>query len=193
MKIGITGGIGSGKSVVCKVFQAYGISIYDADTRAKYLMANHQELIQEIKKEFGEKAYKNSQLDRVFIAKRVFNNPEKLKKLNGLVHPIVREDYQNWVEDHCDEPFTLKEAALLIETKSYQELDKLIVVSAPIQERIRRVKRRDPFRSEDQIKQIIDKQLPEGEKIKKADFLIKNDESASIVRQVESLYHSLLK
>jgi dephospho-CoA kinase len=131
LQIGITGGIGSGKSVVCKIFSALNVPVYDADSHAKKLMTTDGILISGIKKEFGDLSYDSQgNLNRVYLASHVFHDEQKLAKLNSLVHPRVALDYQQWVEKNTQYPYVLKEAALLFEAKSNQWLDAVIVVSA---------------------------------------------------------------
>ncbi|MEP2609637.1 MAG: dephospho-CoA kinase, partial [Cyclobacteriaceae bacterium] len=138
IRIGITGGIGAGKSIVTKIFSTLGVPIYDADSRAKALMNSDAELMFEIKNIFGEQAYVKGELDRSYVAKRAFENKELLNRLNGVVHPAVGMDYASWVEAHQDASFTLKEAALLFETGQYKDLDKIILIVAPEELRIKR-------------------------------------------------------
>jgi len=191
LQIGVTGGIGSGKSLVCKIFISLGVSIYDADSRAKSVMTTDGILVTQIKKEFGVLSYdEKGGLNRAYLAQTVFNTPEKLKALNDLVHPRVKIDYQQWLAHHQTEPYIIKEAALMFEAKSNQFLNKIIVVSAPEALRIKRVIQRDPQRSEQQVKDIIHNQLPEAEKLKRADYVIINDETQLVIPQVLQL-HSL--
>ncbi|WP_020532844.1 dephospho-CoA kinase [Flexithrix dorotheae] len=190
--IGITGGIGSGKSLVCKVFSTLGIPIYYADDRAKYLMAFNEDLQGEIKKAFGEKSYlAPHKINRDFLAAEVFNNSEKLKKLNSLVHPAVGKDFQTWTNMYKENPYVIKEAALLFESGSYISLDKIITVFASETTRIKRVQKRDSFRSEDEIKSIIAKQFPEKERQKLADFVIDNDGGQLILPQLLKIHQQL--
>lgn len=186
--VGITGGIGSGKSTVCRVFNCLGTPVYDADSRARWLMNNNEELILKIKNEFGEASYQNGFLDRTYLAQIVFSNPEKLKKLNSLAHPTVAIDFKNWVLRHSDAPYLIKEAALLIESGAYKQLDELILVSAPTEIRIKRVVKRDTQRSEIQIKEIIGKQLSETEMAKYAKTILNNNGLEPILSQVVRLH-----
>ncbi|HYG17610.1 MAG TPA: dephospho-CoA kinase [Ohtaekwangia sp.] len=189
LQIGITGGIGSGKTLVCKIFATLGIPVYDADSRAKALMTTDGILISAIKKEFGELSYKtDNTLDREYLGRTVFNHEERLQTLNNLVHPRVAEDYEGWVTRQ-QTPYVLKEAALLFEAGSYKALDRIIVVSAPLYIRIRRVLGRDRHRTEEQVRDIISRQLPEEEKVRMADFVIYNDESQLVITQVLELHH----
>ncbi len=190
--VGITGGIGSGKSTVAKIFSILGIPIYFADDRAKWLMANEPTLKKNIIEVCGEESYTDSgALNRVFLAAHVFGDEEKVKLINRLVHPAVKKDFETWSAVQ-QSPYVLKEAALLFETGSYQELDKVINVSAPLKLRMMRVLLRDTHRNEKQVNAIIDKQLPDEEKNSKADYVIKNTENKLIIPQVLKINQDLL-
>ncbi len=193
VQIGVTGGIGSGKSLVCRIFKCLGVPVYDADSHAKELMTTDGILISNIKKEFGALSYDtDGSLNRNYLSSKVFNNTEKLQQLNNLVHPRVRENYSRWVQAHEDYPYLIKEAALIFEADSDQELDRVVVINAPEKLRIRRVLKRDPQRSEEQIKVIIEHQMPEKEKMKRADFVIRNDEEVLLIPQVLKLHAQFL-
>ena len=147
-------------------------------------------LISQIKKEFGDLAYHpDGSLNNKFLAAQVFSDVEKLAKLNSLVHPRVKVDYENWLKDHLNEPYILKEAALLFESGSYRLLDKIIVVSAPESLREKRVLQRDTHRSVEQFKGIVEKQMPEEEKVNRADYIIVNDGNTLVIPQVLKLHH----
>ena len=189
IQIGITGGIGSGKSLVCRIFQVFGVPVYDADSRAKKLMTTDGILTNQIKKEFGSLSYnKDGTLNRELLGKTVFNNPDKLTRLNELVHPRVALDYDQWTREQSGAKYCLKEAALLFEAGSYQALDKIIVVTAPDELRIKRVLQRDRHRNRADVEGIISNQMPQEEKSKKADFVINNDETELVVPQVLKLH-----
>ncbi|GCC50906.1 dephospho-CoA kinase [Chryseotalea sanaruensis] len=194
LQIGITGGIGAGKSTVCKIFNVLGIPTYDADSRAKALMTTDGILMEGIKKEFGTLSFKTSgELNREYLATEVFSDEQKLKKLNSLVHPRVGLDYENWLKEQIGAPYVLKEAALLIESGSYKTLDYLLLVTAPEHERIERVLARDKHRNREQVKEIIKNQLSETEKITLADFIINNDGNHSLLEQVLKLHDQFLR
>ncbi|MEX2231930.1 MAG: dephospho-CoA kinase [Cyclobacteriaceae bacterium] len=189
LQIGITGGIGSGKSLVCRIFGLLGVPVYDADSHAKELMTTDGILVSQIKKEFGDLAYlPDGTLNRIYLGEYVFFNEEKLEKLNSLVHPRVAVDYAKWLDTKIDASYVLKEAALLYESGSYRLLDKIIVVSAPEGLRQKRVLQRDVHRTVEQFKGIVEKQLPEDEKLKRADYIIVNDETKLIIPQVLFLH-----
>jgi dephospho-CoA kinase len=191
--VGLTGGIGSGKSTAAKVFQLLGIPVYFADDRAKWLMSNNKQLVEEIKSAFGNEAYlQHGQLNRSWLSQHVFTDPVKLKRINELVHPAVRQDFKNWV-DTQKVTYVLKEAALIFESGSYQELDKVINVSAPLINRMHRILIRDPQRTEAEVNSIIDKQLPDEEKNAKADFVIKNGDNKLLIPQILEIHQQLLQ
>lgn len=188
MQIGITGGIGSGKSTVCRIFSTLGIPVYDADSRAKSLMTTDGILISQIKKEFGVLSYReDGKVNREFLAQTVFKDKNKLERLNSLTHPRVALDYEQWVNEQ-ESDYVLKEAALLFEARSYLTLDKIIVVHAPEALRVKRVLMRDLHRSEQQVVDIIRNQLTDEEKLKKADYSIANDENTPLIPQVLELH-----
>jgi dephospho-CoA kinase len=194
LQVGITGGIGSGKSLATKIFQALGVPVYDADSRARWVMQYNPLLVQDIIASFGAAAYTETrQLNRPYLAAQVFNNAQKVTLLNSLVHPRVAEDYADWVQAHVQYPYLLKEAALLYEAGSYQFLDKIITIFAPVDIRIERIRKRDPQRTLTEIQAIIDKQLPEEEKLQRADFILYNDESRLLLPQILTLHEQFLK
>ena len=194
LKLGITGGIGSGKTTVCQIFEKLGVPVYYADQRAKELMEDDPQLRAEIKQEFGNDVYDaEGKLDRKKLAEIVFNNEEKLLKLNSMVHPAVFRDNQSWNEVLAKKgyPYTIKEAALLVETGSYRTLDKLIVVSAPEEDRIKRVMARDGS-TQEQVVARIKAQMPEEQKVKYADYIIFNDRIMDLVPEVTKIHIDLL-
>lgn len=193
LKIGITGGIGSGKTTICKIFEMYDIPIYYADDRAKRLMTSSKIVKSKIKSLIGSEAYyRNGRLNRKYISSKVFNDNELLKSLNAIVHPAVGRDFDQWCEDQKHKPYVLKEAALLIESKSYLTLDKLILVVANEDIRIDRVMVRDGV-SKAQVMSRIQNQMAEQKKSQYADFFIDNSGESSIIRQVKQIHEELIK
>jgi dephospho-CoA kinase len=189
IQIGITGGIGSGKTLVCKIFGTLGVPVYDADSRAKNIMTTDGILVDQIKKEFGSLSYDaRGVLNREYLSATVFSKQDKLKQLNALVHPRVASDYGQWVEKHAESKYVLKEAALLFESGSYKLLDKIILVTAPKELRMKRVLERDSHRTEEDVEKIINNQLSEKEKEAKANFIIRNNENELIVPQILDLH-----
>lgn len=191
-QVGITGGIGAGKSVVAKIFSTLRVPVYDADSRAKMLMNTNPVLIQQIQDLLGQDAYINGQLNRSFIAKKVFKSKPLLNQLNSLIHPAVGIDYSEWVNKNLEAPIVLKEAALLFETKTFQRLDKVIIVSAPERLRIDRVLQRDSHRTESDVRAIMANQMKDEDLRAKADFIIENDESRPLIEQTLKIHSQLL-
>lgn len=191
--VGITGGIGSGKTTVCHVFETYHIPIYYADDRAKSLLVEDEDLKDQICQLFGSQSYAGGQLNRGYLASRVFNNEEELQRMNSVVHPAVAKDFRLFVSQHEDRPIVMKEAALLFETGSFRDLDKTIAVLAGKEERIRRVILRDQQRSQEQIEAIIDKQTSDNQRKRLADYLISNDGSQLVTSQVQLIYKELME
>jgi dephospho-CoA kinase len=171
--IGLTGGIGSGKTTIANHFKAAGIPIYIADDEARLLMQS-SEIIQEIKNTFGQIVFDNAILNRQKLAEIVFNNSEKLKQLNSIIHPAVKKHFANWVLDLKKEPFVIYEAAILFESGSYKNCDKIITVTAPIVSRIQRVVKRDKTTPE-QVLSRINAQWNDEQRISKSDFVIENE------------------
>lgn len=193
LEVGITGGIGSGKSIICKIFKILGIPIYNSDDRAKYLMNYKFELKEKIIQKFGKGSYdQEEKLNRSHLAKQVFNDSNKVQILNSLVHPEVAKDYLAWVENQKNIPYLLNEAALMFESGRYKTLDKVITVFAHKNIRIKRVLARDIQRNQTQVEAIIQKQMPEEEKLSKADFIIYNDDSKLVIPQVLDLHQKFL-
>lgn len=192
LRVGITGGIGSGKTTVCRIFEVLGIPVYYADDRAKALMVEDPELRAGIRNLFGEEAYRDDgSLNRAHIAQHAFSNQELLSKLNGLVHPAVWRDGEAWQKAQTQAPYTLKEAALLYESGGHRLLDCIIVISAPDDVRIKRVMDRDGV-SRDEVVARMQKQLPQKEKVEQADYVIHNDGSQSLISQVMAIHRQLL-
>ncbi|WP_316830075.1 dephospho-CoA kinase [Pedobacter aquatilis] len=192
-KVGITGGIGSGKTTVCKVFEVLGIPVFYADTEAKNIMVQDELLIEGIKSTFGEESYfENGTLNNKHIAGIVFNNEAELNKLNALVHPAVFRAFEAWEQQiNQSVPYTLKEAALLFESGSYKMCDTTILVTATLDMKLKRVMHRDQVTAE-QVKARIDKQLSDEEKSAMANYFIRNDEKLSVIEQVLALHEKFL-
>ena len=189
-KIGITGGIGSGKTYVSEVFQSLGIPIFYADIQAKKLMTSSEILIKLLKEEFGNDIYKDSDLNKEKLSSIVFSNSDKLQKLNSLVHPIVKEEFNNWCNSQTS-PYVIKEAAILFESKSHLGLDAVICVSAPLELRMKRLLKRDNF-NEKEINQRIENQILQEEKEKLSNYIIVNDEKDLLLPQIIKIHKELL-
>lgn len=191
LRIGITGGIGSGKSTASRLFQALGAPVYDADSRARWLMENDDELRRHLTAAFGPRTYDAAgRLNRPLLAGTVFNNPSLLAQLNALVHPRVGTDFEHWAaaQAQAGYAYVLKEAALLFEAGSYKQLDQIITVFAPLLVRQARVLRRDPHRSLADVQAIMAKQLGEDEKMQRADHVLTNDDVRPLLPQVLALH-----
>ena len=186
LKIGLTGGIGSGKSTVAKIFETLGIPVYYADAEAKRLMNSSETLKKVIRQNFGEATYENDQLNRKYLAGIVFNNPEKLELLNALIHPVTINDAEQWMQQQSA-PYSIKEAALLFESGAAENLDFIVGVYAPQALRIKRVMKRDGLTA-DEIMKRINRQVNEEMKMKLCDFVITNNEQELLVPQVLKLH-----
>lgn len=191
LKIGLTGGIGSGKTTVARIFEVLGIPVYYADDAAKRVMVDNQDLKLAIINEFGKDAYNNGNLNRQYISDLVFNNEERIQKLNSLVHPSTIKDASEWFQKQTS-PYVIKEAALIFESGSHKALDYVIGVKSPVDLRIQRAMLRDHISSE-QVKARMDKQMDEEEKIRLCDYVIINDEQEMLIPQVLALHEKFLK
>lgn len=191
LKIGITGGIGSGKTFICRLFQMLGVPVYNADEEAKKLMNTDRRIREKLVAQFGQAVYKDGQLDRAFLARVVFSDAQKLQILNSIVHPIVIQEAKDWAARQKTR-YSLKEAALLFESGSYKELDYTILVTAPLELRVQRVMHRDGM-TEQQVRERISKQLSDEEKLQLADFVIVNDGITPLLPQVWTLHQKFLK
>ena len=191
LKVGITGGIGSGKTTVCKVFETLGVPVYYADLEAKKLQEQDAEVKGAILKEFGENILNASgSIDRAKLAAIVFNDKDKLQKLNNIIHPAVANHFNNWLTTNKTSKYTLQEAAILFESGVYKRVDKIISVIAPIDIRILRTAKRDNI-SEELVQQRMKNQISDEEKIKRSDFIIYNDEQQLLIPQVIRIHEQL--
>ncbi len=191
LKIGLTGGIGSGKSTVAKVFEVLGIPVYYADDKAKELMNKNELLKQQLIFHFGEDTYIDGKLNRKHLSSIVFADKEKLKLLNSLVHPATIADAVQWFSRQ-QSVYVIKEAALLFESGSAEGLDYVIGVTAPVAIRIKRVMDRDGVTA-DEVKRRMANQIAEAVKIRLCDFVINNDEQQMILPQIVQLHEELLR
>lgn len=192
LKIGITGGIGSGKTTVCRVFELLGVPVFYADIVAKAIMNSDLILRREIINTFGERSYSDKgELNRPYISSLVFNNEAELEKLNALVHPAVFRAFDQWLAVHSSVPYVIKEAALLFESKAYKMCDQTILVISPLASRIQRVKARDGI-SKEEILLRMERQLSDEEKKKRADHILINDEHQLLIPQILVLHQQFL-
>ncbi|MBS1780665.1 MAG: dephospho-CoA kinase [Bacteroidetes bacterium] len=190
LKVGITGGIGSGKSVVCQVFQTLGIPVFNADDAARHLMEHDAELIASVKKLFGDDIYINGKPNRERIASLVFSKQELLQELNKLMHPATIQYGKDWMLQQTT-PYVIKEAAIFFESGSYKEMDVMVGVYAPKEIRLERALKRSGV-SEAKILERMANQMNEEEKMSRCDYVITNDSKTAIIPQVMELHHQFL-
>lgn len=190
-KIGITGGIGSGKTTVCKVFELLGVPVFYADDEAKKLLGEDAEVKEAVVKAFGSILLNGPGLiNKKKLAEIVFNNSEKLQELNSIVHPVVRRRFEEWSAKHSSCIYVLEEAAILFESGAYKFVDHAITIIAPEELRIERVMQRDKSTSE-QVKTRIQNQMNDAEKIKRSQFVIVNDEHQLLIPQILDIHKEL--
>lgn len=183
--IGLTGGIGSGKTLVAKYIESLGIPVYIADDEAKKLMAS-PEMIAEVRNAFGDEVMDNEVLDREKLAQIVFNNPEKLKRLNSIVHPKVKKHFDNWVQNQKNQAFVIKEAAILFETGGDKYCDAVITVMAPLETKLQRVMERDKT-DKDAVLKRMQSQWTDEQRIVKSDYIIHNISVKETYKQIEQI------
>lgn len=188
--VGITGGIGSGKSTVSRYFQSFGIPVYHADDEAKALMNRSKVIKRKLIALFGEKAYVNGRLNRNLLRKQIFNDRSLLQKMNAIVHPKVGMHFKRWLKKQSSE-YVLKEAAIIFENNLEKQYDYIITVLADQDKRIQRVMKRDN-KTKSEVLTIIGNQLPDAEKIKKSDFIIYNNNLGDVASQVSKIHQILL-
>ena len=187
--VGLTGGIGSGKSTIAKAFAALGIAVFNSDEQAKALIANNAQVKERIIAAFGEEAYQNGEYNRAYIAQIVFNNSEKLAILNGIVHPALAEYFKQWAKEQTS-PYVLKEAAILFESGSYKDCDYIITVTAPEEVRIARVMARDHC-TEAQVRARMAQQWSDAQRIALSDAVIENIDLERAKEQVKRINDEL--
>ena len=189
--IGLTGGIGSGKTTIANYFHSFGIPLYIADDEARKLMQS-KEILDAIKTVFGDGIFEKETLNRAKLAEIVFNEPEKLEKLNAIIHPAVKSDFKEWLLQNKDAPFIIYEAAILFESGNYANCDYIITVVAPIDTRIERVMKRDKTTRELIIKRM-EAQWTDEQRISKSDFVIENEDLKKAKQKVEEILKILKK
>lgn len=189
--IGLTGGIGSGKTTIAQWFQEKGIPVYNSDFEAKKLMNENEDLIQQLIELFGDETYKNGEYNRSYVASKVFNDKELLNQLNAIVHPAVFKHFDEWL-DNQNSSFVVKEAAILFESGSYKDCDYIISVIADEEIRIDRVAKRDQL-NEDQIRNRMKSQWTDEQRIEKSDFIIENNKDLNALKlEFEKVYDEIL-
>lgn len=191
LKIGLTGGIGAGKSTVASIFKVLGVPVFDADATAKNILNTDLVLREQVITAFGSETYKNGLLDRKYLATLVFNNSEQLAKLNALVHPATIAAMEKWAFGFTDRPYIIKEAALLFEAGTHEGLDYIIGVTAPVELRIARVMQRDHVLREEVLGRM-QHQLDDTEKMKRCNFVIDNNETSLVIPQVLALHEQFI-
>ncbi len=189
-KVGLTGGIGSGKSYVSEIFKHLNIPVYNADQAAHELFTHDEKIIASYKELFGDDVYEEGKLNRKKVAEILFQNDNLLKTISDKVHPVVLEHFSKWVMDNTGNPYVIKEAAIIFEAGAEKNLDFVISVLAPVELRIKRVMLRDQMDARD-VKARIMKQLPEKELIKRSDFTIINDGKTMLLPQVLEIHNKL--
>jgi dephospho-CoA kinase len=189
--VGLTGGIGSGKTTISKCFESFGIPVYIADEEAKALMNRSKVIRRKLIQLFGEDAYKDDELNKPFIAAKIFSDKTLLLKMNAIVHPKVSSHFKRWLKKQ-DAPYVIKEAAIIFENKLEHQYDYIITVVADEDLRIKRVMKRDG-RSKEKIKAIMDNQLSDAEKIKKSDYIITNNDLDTAKKEASEIHHQILK
>lgn len=191
LKLGITGGIGSGKTTVCRLFELLGISVYYADEESKKLLDEDKEVKKQVVDIFGNPILNDAgSIDRKKLAGIVFNNKERLEKLNSILHPAVGLHFENWLKKQKS-PYILKEAAILFESGAFKQVDKVLTVVAPLELKIQRTMKRDGVSKED-VESRIKLQMSDEEKIKRSDFVINNNEQELLIPQVLALHNQLI-
>ncbi len=192
LKIGITGGIGSGKSVVCEIFALLGVPVFNSDLEGRSILETDAKVVAAVKEIFGAEAYtEDGKPDRIRIASLAFADKEKLKRLNAVVHPAVAERFHNWLAQHSDADYVVKEAAVLVESGAYKEMDHVVLVSAPEELKRSRAAKRDHLTLAEVDKRSRN-QMKETDLAKYAQFVIRNDEAELLIPQVLKL-HALFK
>ncbi|CAM3488719.1 dephospho-CoA kinase [Zobellia roscoffensis] len=191
IKVGLTGGIGSGKTTVAKMFQELGVPCYNSDEQAKYLMQKSPQLIREIKGLLGDEAYVSGELDRAYISQQVFNNKELLEKLNAIVHPAVRRDFVNWANQQKSD-YVIQEAAIIFEIGSQDFYDCIVLVTAPKEIRIDRVMKRDASSTAESIETRMKNQWDDTKKIEASNYVIQNDNIEQTKVQVLDVHRDIL-
>ncbi len=189
--IGLTGGIGSGKTTIANYFKSFGIPVYITDEEAKKI-TEFPEILNEIRILFGDEIFENQILNRKKLASIVFNDKNKLDKLNRIIHPAVQKDFENWLKNYSNSKFVIKESAILFETGNYKKCDFVITVIVPIEERVKRIIIRDKCTKEDAYKRI-ENQWTDEQRIEKSTYLIDNLELTEAKKQVDKIIANLSK
>ena len=191
--IGITGGIGSGKSTVSQIISHLGYKVYNSDARAQEIINDNKLIKDKLIESFGSDIYQGSKLNKRYVSKLIFNDESAKNKINSIVHPEVIDDFKNWVKENIIEKFLFKESALLFESSSYKDLDRTVYVYSDRKIRIERVKKRDPHRSRNEIEKIIQNQISSDEANKLTDYKLVNDQKKLLLPKVVKLLDDIHK
>ncbi|HAD97787.1 MAG TPA: dephospho-CoA kinase [Cryomorphaceae bacterium] len=192
MIVGLTGGIGSGKSTVASLFAHLGVPIFEADAVSKQILDTDKELQGQLTELLGPGLVKDGRVNKGFMASVIFNDEELLQQVNGLIHPAVGHAFAKWYASHKSTPYVIREAAILFESGTYKDCDHIIVVSAPLEMRVERVMKRNHI-SREQVMERVNKQWPEEQKLKLADSIIYNDHSQSVIKQVLKIHENIIR
>ena len=192
LRLGVTGGIGVGKSTVCQIFSCLGVPIYDADQRAKALYSENLKLQKELIQKYGTAIYKNGAIHTELLGKVIFTDKQELQWLNALVHPLIFEDYEHWCQQNEDAIYTIKEAAIMFESGSDKNVDAVIGVFSPEALRMERIMARDGS-VEEEIRSRMSKQMPQEDLLGRCQFYIHNDSENSLISQVIGLHKTFIE
>jgi dephospho-CoA kinase len=190
LKLGVTGGIGSGKTTVCKVFTVLGIPVFSADAEARTIQDSDSEIMDKINILAGKDLYLTGKLDRPELARLIFNDKALLEKVNALIHPVVFRNFRKWVSEQ-DSPYTIMEAAILFESGVYRFMDKILTVVTPIEERIKRLVKGNMLTKE-QVMERINNQIDDDSRIKQSDYVIFNSENDMIIPSIMGIHKEIL-
>jgi len=194
LKVGLTGGIGSGKSTVCTFFSVLGMPVYISDIRARLLMMTDIEIIQEMKKILGDDIYlHDGSVNKQLLTKHIFEHEDTRQKINSIVHPKVKADFERWVREQDKSlNYVMQESALLFESGHWKDIDVIVTVTCPLEERINRLMKRDDCDRET-VEKKISSQLPEEYKIENSDFVIHNSSNDIVIKQVLKIHETLIQ
>ncbi|NQY67982.1 MAG: dephospho-CoA kinase [Flavobacteriales bacterium] len=192
LKVGITGGIGSGKSFVCEVFENMGVPIFYADNEAKKINENHPDAITGLKRICGEEIFEDGVLNKKKLGNIIFSDANILAEVNGLIHPLVKREFLNWAETHSDKSYVIEEAAILFESGASELMDIVITVTSPLELKIERVIARDSI-SRELVEERIKNQIEDEERISRSDFVINNDDSEMLLPQIVKIHEEIIR
>jgi len=189
IKVGVTGGIGSGKTLICRIFEKLGAPVFYADYEAKKILNHNKTVVNEVSSIFGEDIYDEAGINKAKLANVIFNNQDALDTINNIVHPVVKSRFKNWLST-LNTPYAIEEAAILVETASYKDLDYTVLVYAPKELRISRAMSRDG-KNRAEIEERMKNQMPDEEKFQKVNEVIYNDNSRMVIPQILEIHEQL--